>query len=60
MAEMHLLLANLFTRFEIELGPNSDDNMVWLDRAIVHPKGNLRVKVKPKTQVKMNGNGVVE
>ncbi|KAJ8063557.1 hypothetical protein OCU04_007429 [Sclerotinia nivalis] len=47
-AEMHLVLANLFTRFDLELAPGSHNDMQWMDRVIVHPKHNLRIKVKPK------------
>ncbi|KAG9230877.1 cytochrome P450 [Amylocarpus encephaloides] len=46
--EMHLILANLFTRFNIELGPDSEQRMVMMDRAIVHPTKNLRIFAKPK------------
>ena len=45
---MHLILANLFTRFEVELAPGSHEDMKWLDRVIVHSKRNLRIRVKSK------------
>ncbi|KAI1636385.1 cytochrome P450 [Biscogniauxia mediterranea] len=47
-AEMHLILANLFTRFEVLPTPNIHDDMVWIDRVIVHSKKNLRIRVKPR------------
>ncbi|KAK3985848.1 Trichodiene oxygenase [Cladorrhinum sp. PSN332] len=48
-AEMHLALANLFARYELELTPGSDEAMVWLDRVIVHPTRNLRLKAKRRS-----------
>jgi hypothetical protein len=47
-AEMHLILANLFRRFEVQPTPNIDKDMVWVDRVIVHSTRNLRIKVKSK------------
>ncbi|MCJ1239560.1 hypothetical protein MMC14_007558 [Varicellaria rhodocarpa] len=47
-AEMHIVLANLFMRFDLELTPSSHDDMVWMDRVIVHSKQNLRIKVKAR------------
>ncbi|KAK4223162.1 Trichodiene oxygenase [Podospora fimiseda] len=47
-AEMHIVLANMFAKYEVELMPGSDENMVWLDRVIVHPVKNLRIKVKTR------------
>lgn len=47
-AEMHLILANLVTRFDLELTPNGHKDMVWLDRVIVHSVQSLRVMVKSK------------
>ncbi|KAK4113198.1 cytochrome P450 [Canariomyces notabilis] len=47
-AEMHLVLANLFSRYQLELTPGSDEAMVWLDRVIVHPAKNLRIKVRAR------------
>jgi hypothetical protein len=43
------MIANIFTRFDMKLLPNSDDDMVIIDRVIVHPKRNLRVEatIKP-------------
>ncbi|KAF4997554.1 hypothetical protein FGRMN_3759 [Fusarium graminum] len=48
--EMHLMLANVFTRFDLSLVPGSHEDMVWLDRAIVRNKGNLKVMAKLKSQ----------
>lgn len=45
---MHLILANLFSRFHLELTPGSHDGMQWMDRVIVHSKRNLRITVKPR------------
>ena len=45
---MHIVLANLFMRFDLELTPSSHDDMVWMDRVIVHSKQNLRIKVKAR------------
>lgn len=45
---MHLVLSNLFIRFDLELTMGSIEGMQWLDRVIVHSKKNLRVKVRPK------------
>jgi hypothetical protein len=42
------MLANLFTRFHLELTPGSHEGMGWRDRVIVHSKTNLRIKVRPK------------
>lgn len=42
------MLANLFTRFHLELTPGSHQGMEWQDRVIVHSKKNLRIKVRPK------------
>jgi hypothetical protein len=46
---MILMIANIFTRFDMKLLPNADDDMVLIDRVIVHPKRNLRIAatVKP-------------
>ncbi|KAK0613232.1 cytochrome P450 [Immersiella caudata] len=46
--EMHLVLANLFTRLELTLVPGTHEDMVWKDRAIVRNKDNLRVLAKFK------------
>lgn len=43
---MHIVLANLFSRFHLELVPGSHEDMEWVDRVILHPKRNLRIKVK--------------
>ena len=48
--EMHLVLANLFTRLELTLVPGTHEDMVWKDRAIVRNKNNLRVMAKFKPQ----------
>ncbi|RWA06751.1 hypothetical protein EKO27_g8359 [Xylaria grammica] len=47
-AEMHLLLGNLFARYEILPTPNIHEDMVWVDRVIVHSTRNLRIKVKKR------------
>lgn len=47
-AELYLVMANLFTRFDMELGPGSVEGMEWLDRVVIHPKKNLRIKVTGK------------
>ncbi|KAI3332286.1 hypothetical protein HD806DRAFT_519060 [Xylariaceae sp. AK1471] len=49
-AEMRLILANLFARYEV-LPPTSTrvhEDMVWIDRVIVHSTRNLRIKVKTR------------
>lgn len=48
-AEMHLMLANLFSHFHLELLPDADEVMVWEDRVIMHPHGFLHVKAKRRT-----------
>lgn len=47
-AEMHIVLANLFSRFSLELTTGSHEGMEWVDRVVIHPKRNLRIKVKPR------------
>ncbi|RBQ68277.1 hypothetical protein FVER14953_05538 [Fusarium verticillioides] len=47
--EMHLMLANVFTRFDLSLIPGTHEDMIWLDRAIVRNRGNLRVMAKLKS-----------
>jgi hypothetical protein len=49
---MHLILANLFTRFDVELTPRGHEDMEWIDRVIVHSRRNLRIKVKAKKSTK--------
>ncbi|KAM0277611.1 hypothetical protein ACHAO9_012497 [Fusarium lateritium] len=48
--EMHLILANVFTTYDIELCPGSDEAMVMTDRAIARPTSNLRVTAKLKAR----------
>lgn len=48
--EMHLILANIFTTYDIELCPGSDEAMVMTDRAIARPTSNLRVTAKLKAR----------
>lgn len=45
---MHLILANLLTRFEVLATPHLHEDMAWIDRVIVHSTRNLRIKVKSK------------
>ncbi|KAG9571188.1 hypothetical protein KCU71_g481, partial [Aureobasidium melanogenum] len=45
-AEMHLMLANLFYRYELEMLPGTHEAMKWEDRVIMHPHDFLHVKVK--------------
>ncbi|KAL7892318.1 cytochrome P450 [Trichoderma sp. SZMC 28014] len=47
-AEMYLILANLFTTFEMELAPGSIEGMEWEDRVVIQAKKNLRVLVKSR------------
>ncbi|CAG8074955.1 unnamed protein product, partial [Penicillium nalgiovense] len=48
-AEMYLVLANLFTGFDMELAPGSREGMEWDDRVVAHSKQNLRILVKSRT-----------
>ncbi|KAI1741372.1 cytochrome P450 [Xylaria scruposa] len=48
-AEMYLMLANLFTRYELELASDAHEAMKWEDRVIMHPHGFLHVKAKART-----------
>jgi hypothetical protein len=48
-AEMYLVLANLFTTFDMKLAPGSREGMEWDDRVVAHSKKNLRILVKSKT-----------
>ncbi|GAB1191743.1 hypothetical protein APSETT444_000925 [Aspergillus pseudonomiae] len=48
-AEMYLVLANLFTSFDMTLAPGSREGMEWDDRVVAHSKQNLRILVKSKT-----------
>jgi hypothetical protein len=43
---MNIVLANLFTRFELQLTPGSREGMEWVDRVIIHPKKNLTLQVR--------------
>lgn len=43
------MLANVFTRFDLSLIPGTHEDMIWLDRAIVRNRGNLRVMAKLKS-----------
>lgn len=45
---MYLMLANLFTRYEMEMLPGTGEAMKWEDRVIMHPHGFLHVKAKPR------------
>lgn len=45
---MHIVLANLFMRYEVLPTPNVHDDMLWIDRVIVHSKRNLRIRLKRK------------
>ncbi|KAI0441398.1 cytochrome P450 [Xylaria telfairii] len=47
-AEMHLILANLFVRYDVLATPHVHEDMVWVDRVIVHSKKNLRIKVRKR------------
>lgn len=47
-AEMYLMLANLFSRYELELASDADEVMKWEDRVIMHPHGFLHVKAKAR------------
>ncbi|KAI3329671.1 cytochrome P450 [Ustulina deusta] len=47
-AEMHLILSNLFARYEVLPTPHVHQDMVWIDRVIVHSTRNLRINVKPR------------
>jgi hypothetical protein len=47
-AEMHLMLANLFSRYELELASDAHEAMKWEDRVIMHPHGFLHVKAKAR------------
>ncbi|XDG09714.1 hypothetical protein ABKA04_009329 [Annulohypoxylon sp. FPYF3050] len=49
-AEMHIVLANLFTRYEVLPTHHVHDDMVWRDRVIVHSTKNLRIIVKAKSK----------
>ncbi|KAI1442050.1 cytochrome P450 [Annulohypoxylon stygium] len=49
-AEMHIVLANLFTRYEVLSTPHVHEDMVWRDRVIVHSTKNLRIIVKAKSK----------
>lgn len=42
------MLANLFTRYHLEMIPGSDAAMEWEDRVIMHPHQFLHIKVKPR------------
>ncbi|KAF4997551.1 hypothetical protein FGRMN_3756 [Fusarium graminum] len=48
--EMHLILANVFMTYDIELCPGSDEAMVMTDRAIARPTSNLRVNANLKVR----------
>lgn len=45
---MYLMLGNLFSRYEMEMLPGTDEAMEWSDRVIMHPHGFLHVKAKSK------------
>lgn len=47
-AEMYLVLANLFTTFDMELAPGSIEGMEWEDRVVAHSKKSLRVIAKSR------------
>jgi hypothetical protein len=46
---MYLVLANLFTSFDMELAPGSIEGMEWDDLVVAHCKKNLRIFVKSRT-----------
>lgn len=45
---MYLVLANLFTTFDMKLAPGSIEGMEWEDRVVAHSKKSLRVLVKSR------------
>ncbi|KAJ8132254.1 hypothetical protein O1611_g1370 [Lasiodiplodia mahajangana] len=47
-AEMYLMLANLFSRYRLELVDGSHEAMRWEDRVIMHPHGFLHVRATPR------------
>ncbi|KAI0201516.1 cytochrome P450 [Astrocystis sublimbata] len=47
-AEMYLMLANLFSRYDLELADGAHEAMQWGDRVIMHPHGFLHVKAKTR------------
>ncbi|KAJ2985737.1 hypothetical protein NUW58_g5372 [Xylaria curta] len=49
-AEMHLILANLFSRYEVLPTPHVHEDMIWVDRVIVHSKKNLRIKDRERAR----------
>jgi len=42
------MLANLFSRYELELAGDAHEAMKWEDRVIMHPHGYLYVKAKAR------------
>lgn len=45
---MYLVLANLFTTFDMELAPGTVEGMEWEDRVVAHSKKSLRIRVKSR------------
>ncbi|KAI1975531.1 hypothetical protein LOZ55_004632 [Ophidiomyces ophidiicola] len=47
-AEAYIVIANILTKFDLELLPGTAKDMEILDRVIVHSRRNLRVKMRLK------------
>jgi hypothetical protein len=43
--EMHIILAWLFSRFELKLADESQLGISWADRVVARPASHLRIKV---------------
>ncbi|PGH13222.1 hypothetical protein AJ79_03780 [Helicocarpus griseus UAMH5409] len=48
IAEVQIMIANLFTTFDLELLPGHAEDMEILDRVIVHSRRNLKVRMKSR------------
>ncbi|KAI5842353.1 cytochrome P450 [Tricharina praecox] len=49
-AELYLVLANLLTRYEIELWETNSERMEWSDHGVARPKERIQVKVRRRVK----------
>ena len=47
-AEMHLVLANLFSDFDMVLYETTEKDVEWCDHAALHLRGKVQIKVQER------------
>ncbi|KAI5778513.1 cytochrome P450 [Geopyxis carbonaria] len=45
-AELYVVLAKLFSKYNMEVWKTTEDDMAWSDNGVVHTKGELNVKLE--------------